>query len=130
MSLNDPIASLLSMMNNAERIGKQTVLVKPVNKLMTLILDKLKDAGYVTSYTLTEDGKGKYMEVVLAGKINKCGVVKPRFPVSVDEYEKFEKRYLPAKNIGLLILSTPQGVMTHEEAKLKNIGGRLLAYCY
>ena len=47
-----------------------------------------------------------------------------------DEFEKFEKRYLPAKNFGILIVTTPEGIMTHNEAKERGIGGRLLAYMY
>ncbi|MDZ4226799.1 MAG: 30S ribosomal protein S8, partial [Candidatus Pacearchaeota archaeon] len=60
----------------------------------------------------------------------KCGVVKPRFPVKLDEFEKFEKRYLPAKNFGIIIVSTSNGIMTHIEAKEKKLGGRLIAYIY
>ncbi|MEM3026452.1 MAG: 30S ribosomal protein S8, partial [Thermoproteota archaeon] len=43
---------------------------------------------------------------------------------------KFEKMFLPAFNVGLLIVSTPQGLMTHSEAKSRKIGGRLIAYVY
>ena len=66
----------------------------------------------------------------LEGNINKCGVIKPRHAVKKDEFEKFEKRYLPAKNFGILILTTPEGIMTHHDAKERGIGGRLLAYMY
>ena len=47
-----------------------------------------------------------------------------------EEFEKFEKRFLPAQDFGILILTTNQGVMTHKEAKERKIGGRLLAYVY
>jgi small subunit ribosomal protein S8 len=46
------------------------------------------------------------------------------------EFDKFEKRYLPARGFGIIIVSTNKGIMTLEEAKEKRIGGRLLAYCY
>ena len=52
-----------------------------------------------------------------------------KFPKKAD-FEKFERRYLPAKDMGILIVSTPAGIMTHVEAKKKGLGGRLLAYCY
>ncbi len=130
MSLNDPLASLFSMINNAERVGKKNITSKPVNKLMVGILDKLIGLGYVEKYEIVADSKGNYIQVVLKGTINKCGVIKPRFPVALEDYEKFEKRYLPAKNLGVLLLSTNKGILTHEEAKHLNIGGRLLAYCY
>ena len=66
----------------------------------------------------------------LLRNINDCGVVKPRFSFKVKDLEKFEKRYLPAKGMGILIVSTSKGYLTHEEAKKQNIGGRLIAYCY
>ena len=47
-----------------------------------------------------------------------------------DGFEKFERRYLPAKGFGILIVSTSIGMMTNEEAKIKMIGGKLLAYVY
>ena len=46
------------------------------------------------------------------------------------QYEKWESRYLPAQDFGLLIMSTNQGVMNHYEAKKERIGGRLLAYIF
>jgi small subunit ribosomal protein S8 len=130
MTLNDPLANLFSVILNSEKVGKRTVTIKPINKLMLILLDKLKEIGYVGEYELTDDTKGKYMKLHLLGKINKCGVIKPRYAVATDEFQKFEKRYLPAKNIGLLLMSTSQGIMTHEEAKQKKVGGRLIAYCY
>ena len=44
--------------------------------------------------------------------------------------EKWEKRFLPSRNLGVVILSTPQGVMDHNQAKEENVGGVLLAYVY
>ena len=45
-------------------------------------------------------------------------------------YEKYEKRFLPAKGFGILIVSTPKGLMTHEEARKKKLGGVLIVYVY
>ena len=66
----------------------------------------------------------------LIGKLNKCGTIKPRHSVTLNDYEKFEKRFLPARNFGVLLVSTSQGLMTHIQAKDKKIGGKLIAYCY
>jgi small subunit ribosomal protein S8 len=57
-------------------------------------------------------------------------VVKPRYSVKSDNYEKFEKRYLPAKEFGVLVVSTPKGMMSHNDARKNKLGGRLIAYCY
>tara|TARA_Y100000310_G_scaffold167856_1_gene167800 strand:- start:11462 stop:11854 length:393 start_codon:yes stop_codon:yes gene_type:complete len=130
MALNDTLANGLSLILNNENIGKQNCIVRPASNILKEILTVMKEAGYVQEFEEVEDGKGNHFKIVLTGNINKCGVVKPRYSVRVGTYEKFEKRYLPAKDVGILIISTNQGVVTHYIAKEKKIGGKLLAYCY
>jgi small subunit ribosomal protein S8 len=48
----------------------------------------------------------------------------------VKALEKYEKRFLPSRDMGTLIVSTPNGVLSHEDAKDQNVGGRILAYVY
>jgi small subunit ribosomal protein S8 len=67
---------------------------------------------------------------MLDGAINNCGVIKPRYSVSVTDVERFEARFLPAQDFGLLILTTTAGVITQSRAKELGIGGKLLAYVY
>ncbi|NQV08598.1 30S ribosomal protein S8 [Candidatus Woesearchaeota archaeon] len=129
MSLNDPISNTLSKIMNAERVGKKECEVKS-GRLMKQILDLLKDHLYIGAYEEVEDGKGGILKLNLLGNINKCGTIKPRFSVKKTDFEKYEKRYLTAKDFGVIIVSTPQGIMTHTEAKKKGIGGKLIAYCY
>ena len=86
--------------------------------------------NYIGNFEYIDDNRAGQFKVELEGNINKCGVIKPRHAVKKDEFEKFEKRYLPAKNFGILIVTTPEGIMTHYEAKERGIGGRLLAYMY
>ncbi|MFQ5976129.1 MAG: 30S ribosomal protein S8, partial [Candidatus Hydrothermarchaeales archaeon] len=61
---------------------------------------------------------------------NDCGVIMPLHPVGKKDFEKFEKRYLPASGFGVLAFTTTEGVMSHYQAKERGIGGRLLAYVY
>lgn len=128
--LNDPLANALSKINNSDKIGKESVLVSPVSSLIKSVFDLMIDNGYLAKYDETVDVKGNYYTVALKGAINKCGAVKPRFAVTVDTIEKYEKRFLPAKDFGFLIISTSQGLMTHVQAKEKNVGGKLIAYVY
>lgn len=130
MSLNDPLANAFSKILNAEKIGKTTCKIKPISKVLKEILELLKTHMYVGDFKVVEDGKGSYIQVNLLGKINKCGAIKPRYPLKLLEYEKFEKRYLPAKDYGVIFISTSKGIMSHTEAKEKGIGGKLLAYVY
>lgn len=128
--LNDPLANVMSLLLNNEAIGKSECLVKPVSKLIKEILKVMKENGYVGEFNEVEDSRGNYINLTLTGNINKCCVIKPRYSVKSKNFEKFEKRYLPAKDIGILLVSTPRGIMTHYDAKSKKMGGRLLAYCY
>ena len=127
--LHDPLADALTVIKNAERIGGGKCVVKS-SKLIGNILKVMHDNGYIVSFEKIEDGKGGMFKVDLKGKIIDTKVVKPRFAVGVDEYEKWEKRYLPARNIGLLIVSTPKGVVDHKKAKELRLGGKLLSYIY
>ena len=128
--LNDPLANALSKIMNSERLGKDSCNIKPISNMIKGIFKILNEKGYLGQYTEVADGRGGNIILSLLGKINNCGAIKPRYPVKSDEYEKYEKRYLPAKDFGIIIVSTTQGLMTHLDAKKKKLGGMLLAYCY
>ena len=128
--LNDPLANVMSQILNNELIGKTECLVKPTSKLIKELLKVMKDNEYIADFREVEDNKGNYIVLSLSGNINKCGVIKPRYSIKTNEFEKFERRFLPAKGLGILFVSTPKGIMTHYDAKSKKTGGKLLAYCY
>ena len=128
--LNDPLANVLSYINNHEKLGRKEIVVENNSKLIRKVLGILNVHNYVGEFKELEDGKGNLLQITLLGTVNKIGVIKPRFNVKKDDFEKFEKRYLPAKDFGVIIVSTSQGLMTHVEAKEKNLGGRLVCYCY
>ena len=130
MTLNDHLANVLASIVNYERVGKKELEVKIASKMVKNVLSIMKDHRYIGEYSISKDNKGESLKINLLGNVNKCGVIKPRFSVKKDNYEKFEKRFLPARGFGFLIVSTPQGLMIHEDAKMKNIGGRLIAYIY
>ena len=128
--LNDSLANALSTILNYEKNGKKEVTINPVSKTITKILMLMNEEGYVGSYEILSKGKGGLLKLNLLGRVNDCGVIKPRFAIKKTEFQRFEKRFLPARNIGIMIISTPQGIMTHTEAKKKGHGGKLLAYIY
>ena len=128
--LNDPLANALSLMKNAEIKGKGVCTIQPSSKLIGGVLNLLKEKGYIKEYDYIDDGKSGIFEVKLKGCINNCGVIKPRYPIKREELDKWEARYLPAQNFGLLILTTTQGIISQNEAKNNGIGGKLLAYVY
>lgn len=127
---HDTLSDALSSINNAARNEKEYAEVSPTSNLIQNILLKLQEEGYVGVFELVEDGKGGKFKVEVNKSVNQCQSVKPNFYVKNDEYTKWAKRYLPARNFGKLLVTTPQGVMTHEEAVEENIGGKLLGYVY
>ncbi|MEK6864801.1 MAG: 30S ribosomal protein S8 [Nanoarchaeota archaeon] len=130
MSMNDTLATAMSNIMNAENIAKDSCLVTPISKMLTKMLDIMQLKGYIAGYEVTDKGRGGIYKIKLNGSINKCGVIKPRFSVSKAEFEKFEKRYLPAKDFGFIVISTTKGLITLEEAREKGLGGRLIAFVY
>jgi small subunit ribosomal protein S8 len=124
------IANALSNILNHERRGKEICIIKPTSNLLKEVLRIMKEKGYVGDYEYIDNKRGGIIKLKLVGKINKAGEIRPRFFCKKHEFEKYEKRYLPARGFGILIVSTSKGVMTHEEAKQAGIGGRLIAYVY
>ncbi len=128
--LLDPLADAMSVIKNAESVGKPECIIHPASKLIGRALNVMADRGYIGEFEFVDDGKSGMFRVKLLGRINRCGVIKPRFSTKVSELEKWEKRFLPARNFGVLILSTSKGVMAHTEARAQFLGGQLLAYVY
>jgi small subunit ribosomal protein S8 len=128
--MNDLINNAVANIKNHSRIGKEEVLVAPTSKLLIDVLKIFQKGGYIGEFEVLEDKKGGQVKVKLIKRINDCGIIKPRFPVGFEDYGKWEKRYLPARDFGILVVTTPKGVMTHKEAKELKTGGRLIAYVY
>lgn len=127
---HDVLADILHSLKMAKDKGQNELVIKPASKLACKILDTLKKEKYIEDYEFFDDKKGGALKIKLTNLINNIGVIKPRFSVTLEEYEKYEKRYLPAKDFGRLIISTSKGYMTHIEAKEKKLGGVLIAYVY
>ena len=127
---HDPISDALSRIRNAERAGHSTCEVKPASKLLSSILDVMREAGYIGGYEAVEDDRAGALRVSLLGNVNNCGSIKPRFAVKTTEIDQWEWRYLPAADFGKLIMTTTEGVVSHADAKRLGVGGKLLAYVY
>ncbi len=130
MTMTDTLANgLITIMNNEMR-NKPECIISPASKLLGRVLRVMQLSGYIGEFEFVDDGRSGKFKVQLLGRVNKIGAVKPRFSVKVNQFEVWEKRFLPSRNIGVLVVSTPQGVLSHREAKEKKVGGRLLAFIY
>jgi small subunit ribosomal protein S8 len=124
--LNDALVTL----RHADLDGKPHVEIAPTSKLIAEVLRIFREHHYIEEFTFVPTGRGGKYDVQLARRINSCGVIKPRIAVPHDGLERYEARFLPAQDFGLLVLSTNQGVLSHQKARELKIGGRLLAYVY
>jgi len=127
---SDPLNDAMCVIKNAAINGKSECIIQPSSKLIGRVLKVMQDHGYINQFEYVDDGKAGQFRVMLKGAINNCGVIKPRYSVKAHDIERFEARFLPAQDFGVLILTTTSGVVTQSDAKELGIGGKLLAYIY
>ncbi len=130
MTAMDTLASGLKTIVNNESRNKRECVISPASKLLGRVLRVMQLNGYVGEFEFVDDGRSGKFKVQLLGRVNNCGAIKPHHPVSFDKIETWEKSFLPSRDVGVIVLSTSQGVLAHKEAKKKKIGGRLLAFVY
>jgi small subunit ribosomal protein S8 len=126
----DPLVNALNTIISHEGRRKTECIITPASGLVGRVLRLIQSKGYIGEIEFIDDGRQGKFRVQLFGRINQSEAVKPRFKTRVSEIEKWEKRFLPSRNLGMVILSTPKGVMDHVQAKEENVGGVVLAYVY
>jgi len=120
----------LRSITNAERRGKRQVLVRPSSKVVVKFLQVMQKHKYIGEFEIVDDHRSGKIVVNLTGRINKCGVISPRFDVALGSMEKWINNLLPSRQFGVLVLTTSYGIMDHEEARRKGTGGKLLGFFY
>ncbi|ADL18630.1 30S ribosomal protein S8P [Acidilobus saccharovorans 345-15] len=131
--VHDTLSAHLSAIYNAELRGQREVILMPASKLTVSVLKVLQKEGYIGDFEYIDDGRWGKFRVTLLGHINKIGTIRPRMPVTYRELLRLPehlRRYLASRDLGYLIISTSQGVMTHKDAMQKHLGGILIAYVY
>ncbi len=126
----DTLANGLTTIINNEMRNKRECVISPASKLLGRVLRIMQLNGYIGEFEFIDDSLSGKFKVQLLGRINKCGAVKPRFSVRVDKFEEWEKKFLPSREVGILVVSTSKGALSHKEAREKRIGGKLLAFIY
>ena len=126
----DTLTNGLTTIINNEMRNKHECIINPASKLLGRILRIIQLNGYIGEFEFIDDGRSGKFKIQLLGRINKCGAIRPRFSVKANKFEEWEKKFLPSRDVGILVVSTPNGVLSHKEAKEKRIGGKLLAFVY
>ena len=126
----DTIANgLITIMNNELRRKKECIIT-PASKLLGNVLRVVQMNGYIGEFEYIDDGRSGKFRVQLLGRINKCGAIRPRYAVKSKDIEKWEKSFLPSREIGIIAVSTSKGIISHKDAVQKDIGGLLIAFVY
>ena len=84
--------------------------------------------GYIGEFEIIDDHRAGKIVVNLTGRLNKCGVISPRFDVQLKDLEKWQNNLLPSCQFGFTVLTTSAGITDHEEARRKHPGGKILRF--
>ena len=128
MSMNDPISDMLARIRNGQHAAK-TIVPSPWSTVNENILSVLKDEGFIRGYkTVDLDNNKKNLEIELKYDGTK-GVIHQLERVSKPGRRFYSKsQNLPPfhNGLGILIVSTPKGMMTDHNARAENVGGEVI----
>ncbi|KAI1111573.1 ribosomal protein S8 [Nemania sp. NC0429] len=124
------LPNALNAINNAEKTGKRQVLIRPSSKVIVKFLTVMQKKGYIAEFEEVDDHRSGKIIVQLNGRINKAGVISPRYNVHLSELEKWVVKLLPARQFGYVILTTSAGIMDHEEARRRHVSGKIIGFFY
>ncbi|KAI1313581.1 ribosomal protein S8 [Xylaria venustula] len=120
----------LNAINNAEKTGKRQVLIRPSSKVIVKFLTVMQKKGYIGEFEQVDDHRSGKIVVQLNGRINKAGVISPRYNIHLSQLEKWVVKLLPARQFGYVILTTSAGIMDHEEARRRHVSGKIIGFFY
>merc|ERR1711943_124986 len=124
--LNDALKNIV----NAEKAGKRQVMLRPISKVLVKFLRVMQKKEYINAFEIIDDARNGKIVIDLNGRLNKCGVISPRFDLKLKNFEKFVYQILPSRQFGYVILTTNKGIMDHNEARKNHTGGKVLGYFY
>ncbi len=122
----DVVADGLNQIMNAKMVEKRKLVIRRYSKVLINVLDLMKDKGHI-EYEINAEDNTLNIKIL---KLNVCRAVKPRYYAKYGDVDKYLRRFLPSRNFGVLVISTNQGLLGHQEVLANKIGGSILAYFY
>ena len=86
--------------------------------------------GYIGEFEEVDDHRNGKVVIQLNGRLNKTGVISPRYNVALRDLEKWVVKLLPSRQFGYIVLTTSAGIMDHEEARRKHVAGKIIGFFY
>ncbi len=117
----NPLTDTCCALKNAERARKKEVTISPASKVVQQILRIFQRHAYIGEFERYDDGRQGKFKIALVGRINECAGLM-RLNYNGNQFELLERRLLPAPGLGLIVLTTNEGIMTMKEADEKHIG--------
>jgi len=124
------LADALKSICNAEKRGKRQVMIRPASKVIVQFLTVMMKKGYIGEFEIIDDHRSGKIVVNLTGRINKCSVISPRYDVKNKDLEHWTSYLLPSRQFGYMVMTTSGGIMDHEEARRKHLGGKILGFFF
>src|SRR5579862_546612 len=127
MSMQDPVADMITRIRNAQMMGIR-VVSSPYSRLKNEILKVLKEEGFIENYELVETDNKKDTQITLKYYQDKPVIekIKRISKPALRVYKGYDQLPLVRGGLGIAIVSTPQGVMTDKNARTKQVGGEVL----
>ena len=132
MQITDPVADMLTRIRNANTAKHESVDV-PASNLKKAIAKILLDEGYIKSYEVVEDGTQGVIRIqlkYLAGKEKVISGLRRVSKPGLRVYAGADELPRVLKGLGIAIISTSKGVMTHKAARANHVGGEVLAFVW
>ena len=105
-------------------------MLRPCSKVIIRFLTVIMKHNYIGEFEVVDDHHAGKIVVNLTGRLNKCGVISPRFDIALNDIEKWTNNLLPSRQFEKVVLATSGGIMDHEEARRKHLGGKILGFFF
>ncbi|KAL8122782.1 small ribosomal subunit protein uS8my-like [Apium graveolens] len=115
---------------NAEKRGFANTHLQPVSNVTSSFLNIMKQRGYIKDFQVHDPQRVKNITVDLQGRVKDCRVITYRQDIKARDIENYRLRTLPTRQWGYVVISTPNGLLDHEEAIRQNVGGQVIGFFY